>query len=85
MNRDEVRFITLEHYNHLAGTDYKNVTELIFSPPSFSKELALRTELGVTPYDLSIILVVDDIPDKKIEILCQSETYDDVKEVLILL
>jgi predicted adenine nucleotide alpha hydrolase (AANH) superfamily ATPase len=85
MNRDEVRFITLNHYNHLADTDYKSVTELMFSPPSFSKELELRAKLGITPYDLSIILVVEEIPDKKIEILCQSETYDDVKEVLILL
>ncbi len=85
MNRDEVRFITLRHYNHLADTNYKSVTELIFSPPSFSKELEIRAQLGVTPYDLSIILVVEEIPEKKIEILCQSKTYDDVKEVLILL
>lgn len=85
MNRDEVRFITLEHYNHFADTNYKSVTELIFSPPSFSKELEIRAQLGVTPYDLSIILVVEEIPDKKIEIICQSKTYDDVKEVLILL
>ena len=83
MNRDEVRFITLAHYNALAGTTYQNVTELIFSPPSFSEEVALRAKLGTTPYDLSVILVVDEIPDKKIEILCQSKTYSDVKEVLI--
>jgi len=83
MNRDEVRFITLSHYNALANTQYETVTELIFSPPSFAKELELRTKLGVTPYDISIILVVEKIPDKKIEILCQSKTYSDVKEVLI--
>ncbi len=85
MNRDEVRFITLAHYNHLATTKYQNVTELIFSPPSFSKELGIRAQLGVTPYDLSIILVVEEIPDKKIEIICQSKTYEDVKEILIRL
>jgi len=83
MNRDEVRFITLEHYNTLAKTNYTTVTELIYSPPSFSEEVALRTKLGVTPYDISIILVVEDIPTNKIEILCQSKTYSDVKEVLI--
>lgn len=85
MNRDEVRFITLVHYNHLAKTHYNSVTELLFSPPSFSQELEIREKLGVTPYDLSSILVVDEIPDKKIEILCQSKTYNDVKEVLIKL
>ncbi|HIQ27444.1 MAG TPA: epoxyqueuosine reductase QueH [Sulfurovum sp.] len=83
MNRDEVRFITLSYYNNLATTNYKTVTELIFSPPLFEDEIALREKLGVTPYDLSTILVVDEIPDKKIEIICQSKTYSDVKEVLI--
>lgn len=83
MNRDEVRFITLRHYNELAHTDYKTVTELIYSPPAFSKELELRAKLGVTPYDISIIMVVEEIPGNKIEILCQSKTYSDVKEVLI--
>ena len=83
MNRDEVRFITLEQYNTLAGTAYENVTELIFSPPTFALEVELRAKLGVTPYELSTILVVKEIPTKKIEILCQSKTYSDVKEVLI--
>jgi len=83
MNRDEVRFIDLAYYNTLAETSYANVTELIFSPPTFEKEVALRSKLGITPYDLSVILVVDEIPDKKIEILCNTKTYSDVKEVLI--
>lgn len=83
MNRDEVRFITLAYYNTLAGTNYMNVTELIFNPPTFNKEVELRGKLGITPYDLSVILVVDEMPANKIEILCQSKTYSDVKEVLI--
>ena len=85
MNRDEVRFITLEHYNTVANTAYSSVTELIYTPPAFSVELELRAKLGVTPYDISIILVVETIPTNKIEILCQSKTYSDVKEVLIKL
>ena len=85
MNRDEVRFITLEHYNTLADTTYENITELIFSPPAFAKEVEIRHRLSVTPYDLSVILVVEKIPLKKIEILCQAKTYSDVKEVLITL
>ncbi|NOR56110.1 MAG: diacylglucosamine hydrolase like protein [Sulfurovum sp.] len=83
MNRDEVRFITLDYYNRLANTDYADVTTLIYAPPSFEKELDVRSKLGITPYDLSVILVVEEIPSKKIEILCQSKTYSDVKEVLI--
>ncbi|TNF45305.1 MAG: epoxyqueuosine reductase QueH [Epsilonproteobacteria bacterium] len=83
MNRDEVRFITLKHYNELANSDYATVTDLIYSPPSFDEELAIRAKLGVIPYDLSIILVVEEIPTNKIEILCHSKVYSDVKEVLI--
>jgi len=83
MNRDEVRFITLKHYNELTTCDYKTVIELIFSPPAFSKEVELRTKLGITPYDLAAILVVEEIPTNKIEIICQSKVYSDVKEVLI--
>ncbi len=83
MNRDEVRFITLEYYNIVANSQYKNVTELIYNPPTFEKEIAIRASLGITPYDLSLVLIVDDIPDKKIEIRCQSRTYSDVKEVLV--
>lgn len=83
MNRDEVRFINLDTYNRLSQTNYTNVTELIFAPPSFSKEVELRAKLGVTPYDISVIMVVDEIPTKKIELRCQSRTFSDVKEVLI--
>lgn len=83
MNRNEVRFITLAHYNMLADTTYASVTDLMFNPPAFDDEVAVRAKLGITPYDLSVILVVDEIPANKIEILCQSKTYSDVKEVLI--
>jgi predicted adenine nucleotide alpha hydrolase (AANH) superfamily ATPase len=83
MNRDEVKFITLETYNTLASSQYKSIKELIFSPPSFQTEIDIRIKLDVTAYDLSSILVVEEIPTNKIEILMQSKTYSDVKEVLI--
>jgi len=83
MNRDEVRFITLDRYNALAGTDYKNVTELIFHRPTFEKEMEVRNRIVHSPFDLGAILVVDSMPDKKIEIICESKTYNDVKEFLV--
>ena len=83
MNRDEVKFITLEKYNHLATQSYRTVKELIFNPPTFEKELEIRLKLGLTAYDLSTVLVVKEIPTNKIEILLQSKTYSDVKEVLL--
>jgi predicted adenine nucleotide alpha hydrolase (AANH) superfamily ATPase len=83
MNRDEVKFITLDTYNQLMRTGYKNITELIFDPPLFEQEVKLRTGLGMESYDLSALLVVEEILSSKIEIILQSETYSDVKEVLI--
>jgi hypothetical protein len=83
MNRDEIRFITLDTYNAIANTHYKNIIDLIYSPPSFSIEVELRNQIASSPYDLSCILVVEVIPDKKIEVLCDAKTYSDVKEVLV--
>jgi hypothetical protein len=85
MNRDEVRFISLAYYNRLCNSSYGSVKELIFSPPPFETELRIRREIESDPYSLSAILVVDEIPERKIEILCKSETYGDVREVLLRL
>jgi len=85
MNRDEVRFITLEHYNTLAKRNYKSVIELIYAPPAFENEVYVRNKITNSPFDLGAILVVEEIPEKKIEILCESKSYSDVKESLVLL
>lgn len=83
LNRDEVRFITLEYYNRLGDTDYTTTNELTYAPPSFDKEIEVRNQIVHTPFDLGAILIVDEIPDKKIEIILESKTYNDVKESLI--
>jgi hypothetical protein len=83
MNRDEVRFLELSKYNDLTGFEYNSVNELIFSPPRFDAEEELRVKLENTPYSVGVIVVVDTIPDKKIEIFLDSKLYFDVREVLI--
>ena len=82
LNRDEVKFITLNYYNQLAKTYYKRVQELIFNRPSFETELKIRQKLIRNPYDLSAILIVEQIPTQKLEILHQSHIYSDVQEVI---
>ncbi|MCK5853951.1 MAG: diacylglucosamine hydrolase like protein, partial [Sulfurovaceae bacterium] len=82
MNRDEVKFITLEHYNRLTKSSYKNIIELIFNAPALETEIKLRQKLISNPFDLSSILVVAQIPTQKIEIVNISYIYEDVKEVL---
>lgn len=83
MNRDEVKFITIEAYNKYAKTNYKDVNELIFFSPTFEEELKVRYQLISNPYDLSSILVVNEIPSNKLEIVYKSHIYEDVKEVLL--
>jgi len=82
-NRDEVKFITLELYNLLAQTSYEKVNDLLYHPPTFEEEIAIRNQISRTPYDLGAIIVVDEIPTAKLEIVCQARTYSDVVEKLI--
>ena len=83
MNRDEVKFITVETYNKLSNSNYKNVMELIYKPLSFKEELNIRVKLNLSAFDLSAIIVVDSIPTNKIELIIKAETYIDVKEEII--
>ncbi len=85
MNRDEVKFITLDTYNKLSGTDFKNIIDLIYTTPSFEKEIKIRNQLISSVYDLSMIVVVKHIPTQKIELIYKSHNYEDVKEVLLKL
>jgi len=83
MNRDEVKFITLKSYNRLSNEHFTNINELIFNTPCFEKELKIRSQLITNPYDLSMIVVVEEIPTQKLEILYKSHIYEDVREVLL--
>ncbi len=84
MNRDEVKFITLEEFNRLGDKNYKNIFELIFTPPSFDEELSIRQKLLPNPYDLSALLVVQKLPNKRIELILESKIFEDVRERLIV-
>jgi predicted adenine nucleotide alpha hydrolase (AANH) superfamily ATPase len=83
LNRDEVKLITIEKFNLLAHTSYKNVMDLYSSPLLFEDELQIRNTITHNPFDLSCIVVVDSILDGKYEILLNSKVYDDVKEKII--
>ncbi|MDB2562224.1 epoxyqueuosine reductase QueH [Sulfurimonas sp.] len=84
-NREEIKFVTLEHFNSLTTTSYKNINELIFNPPNFEKELEIRYSLFQSSYDLTPLIVVEEIVDSKLTISLDAKTYEDVKEKLIIL
>lgn len=83
-NRDDIRFIALDEFNKRMRTEYKTVTELIFNPPAFEDELALRQQLCETPYDLSPVIVTDAPPEGKLTLFLDAKVYEDTKERLIV-
>lgn len=84
-NRQEIKFITLEHFNFLCNTKFKDIKELIFNPLSFEKELNLRNLLTASNYDLTPIIIIETIPKTKLTIELNAKIYEDVKEKLIVL
>lgn len=85
MNREEVRFITLQTFNASMDKHYDSVKALIYDPPSRSEELALRERLSETAFDLTPIIVVETIPQGKLTLKLDAKVYEDTKERLRLL
>ena len=85
LNREEIKLLSRADFNTLLGTHYNSVTQIIFNPPTFEQELALRSQLLGTLYDLTPIIVVENISDKKLTLELHTTTYEDVKEKLIVL
>ncbi len=85
MGRDEVKIISIKDYNLLVNKKYNSVKEIIFNPPDFETEIELRNALLGSSYDTSVLLVVDNIPQSKIEIYLESKSMQDVREKIIVL
>ena len=78
-NRDEIKFITLKYFNEISASKYKSIKELIFNPLSFENELKIRKTLGFTDYDLTPIVVLEEIPQKRIDVKLDAKIYEDVR------
>jgi hypothetical protein len=83
LNRDEVKIIDIQTFNSLSNSNFKNVLELLYEPLSFEKELEIRNKIVKNSYDLSTVIVLDEIIDEKYEIEIDSQTYEDIKEEII--
>ncbi len=84
-NREEIKFITLKEFNIISKKEYKTINELIFNPPSFEEEAQIRNRLMPLNYDLTPIVVLQEIIDAKLTIELNASTYEDTKEKLIIL
>ncbi|MCW9027122.1 MAG: epoxyqueuosine reductase QueH, partial [Thiovulaceae bacterium] len=89
LNKDEIKLITLDFYNKIASTNYKNTFEMIFSEENFENELKIRNLIlnntNNSLMDLSPVIIVDYIPDAKITLELNAKIYEDTKEKLIIL
>jgi hypothetical protein len=85
LNREEVRFITLDTFNTLTSSTYQNTQELMFNAPTVEIEMTLRTQLAGSAFNTSAIIVVDEIPTSKITLMLETKTYDDTREQLIII
>ncbi len=89
LNKDEIKLVSLKHFNTTASTNYKNIFELIYNPLNYDQELKIRSEL-LDEYslpDLSPIVIVEDInvlKDAKLTLELDAKVYEDTKEKLIL-
>jgi len=84
-NREEIKFLTIKEFNLRAKTNYNDVKELIFNPLLFKEELKIRNSIVENFYDLSPIIVVDEIIESKLTIKLDAKCYEDTKEKLIVL
>ncbi len=79
LNKDEVKLLNLEKFNELAKTNFKSVKELLFNPIKFEDELKVREKITNLAYDLSSIIILDEVKEAKYEISLNAKTYEDIK------
>jgi predicted adenine nucleotide alpha hydrolase (AANH) superfamily ATPase len=84
-NREEIKFLSLDTFNKLGNFNFKDIYELIFNAPTIDEELNIRNSLNLAIYDLSPIIILEQIIDSKLNIYLDSKTYEDTNEKLIIL
>jgi hypothetical protein len=85
LNKNEVKIIDIDTYNKYTKSNYKNIQELIYNPLPFKVENDFKSKLLNNSFDISCVVVLDNIPTTKIEIFLDSKLYEDIKEDIILL
>ncbi len=83
LNKNEVKIINLNTFNNLANQTYTSVKKLISNPLAFEDEVKFRNKLLHDPHDLSCLIILDTIPDEKINIFCDGNIFEDVKERIL--
>lgn len=84
--KEEVQFVTVETFNEIANTSYKNVADMLKNPPPIEQEIDFRMQFLETKLlSLSPLVIVDCIEKGQYEIYALSQTYHDIRENLVLM
>lgn len=82
--KDEVIFWDFEHFNALCKGKFQNFESFLKKPLSVEKEIALRQKLFGS-YHLSPIIICENLPQGRVEIMAKSEIYFDTREKIVIL
>ena len=82
-NREEIKFLSREKFNSLSNSNFTSVKEIIYNPLSYEQEQQLRSQISGSNYDLTPIIVVEELPDTKLTINLDAKVYEDTKENII--
>ncbi|MDY3133652.1 MAG: epoxyqueuosine reductase QueH [Campylobacter lanienae] len=75
INKDDIKIISLAKFNKLGRFKYKNTLELIYNPPKLNKELKIRKKIAKSKFDISPIIVIDEIKTAKYTLQADSEIF----------
>ena len=81
-NRAQVMFVEVKKVNEILKKEYKSVLGLYRNPLSIDEEIDFREALTKSRYNLSPIVVVDEIKEK-FDIDIKAKIYPDTREILI--
>ncbi len=85
-NREDIRIITLAHFNKLLDKKYKKIEDIIKSPPTFDEEMALRSKIILNFLSLTPVIVLEDIDENAPhQLYLDAHIYEDVREHLATL
>jgi predicted adenine nucleotide alpha hydrolase (AANH) superfamily ATPase len=78
LNKDEIKFITLDYFNKILKTNYDNVYDLYKVPPKVDNLLTIRKYITNNDYDISCIIVLDSVvKNKNYTIFIDSQVFMD--------
>ncbi len=83
-NREEIIIISLDYFNKIIGTNYKDIKNIIKSPPLFETELKARSKIIYNFFSLSPIIVLKNIDlNGAYQLRLNAHIYEDVREHLV--